>query len=58
MTIEGYRDGPAVIKYLNRYIIQAAQMGGVLIGVLSIVADSIGALGSGTGTVLGVTIVY
>ena len=58
MTIEGYRDGPAVIKYLNRYILQATQMGGVAIGGLSIAANIIGALGSGTGTVLGVTIVY
>lgn len=58
MTIEGMRDGAAITKHLNRYISIAAQLGGVTIGALSIGADLIGALGSGTGTVLGVTIVY
>jgi protein transport protein SEC61 subunit alpha len=58
MTMEGMRDGPAMIKHLDRYITIAAQFGGVAIGAMTIAADLVGALGSGTGTVLGVTIVY
>ena len=58
MTIEGMRDGGAVVKHLARYITVAASFGGVVIGILSVAAHFTGALGSGTGIVLGVTVVY
>jgi protein transport protein SEC61 subunit alpha len=58
MTIEGMRDGSTMIKHLARYISVAASFGGVVIGILSVAAHFTGALGSGTGIVLGVTIVY
>jgi len=47
-----------MIKYLNRYIPTAAAFGGMAIGLLSVVADFMGAIGSGTGIMLAVTIVY
>ena len=48
----------SMIKYLNRYIPTAAAFGGVCIGALSIFADFMGAIGSGTGILLAVTIIY
>jgi len=41
-----------------RYIPIAATFGGMCIGALTIVADFMGAIGSGTGILLAVTIVY
>lgn len=41
-----------------RYIPTAAAFGGMCIGALTIVADFMGAIGSGTGILLAVTIVY
>jgi len=43
---------------LKRYIPIAATFGGICIGALSIIADFIGALGSGTGILLCVSIIY
>lgn len=43
---------------LNRYIPTAAAFGGLCIGALSVMADFIGAIGSGTGILLAVTIIY
>jgi len=43
---------------LNRYIPIAATFGGMCIGTLTIVADFMGAIGSGTGILLAVTIIY
>ena len=57
MTIEGYRKDQ-VHTHLNRYIPIAAALGGICIGALSIFADLVGAIGSGTGILLAVTIVY
>jgi len=45
-------------QILNRYIPTAAAFGGLCIGALSIVADFMGAIGSGTGILLAVTIIY
>jgi len=45
-------------KYLNNYIPIAATFGGLCIGLLSIMADLMGAIGSGTGILLAVTIIY
>eukprot|EP00184_Porphyridium_aerugineum_P002971 CAMPEP_0184706316 /NCGR_PEP_ID=MMETSP0313-20130426/36696_1 /TAXON_ID=2792 /ORGANISM="Porphyridium aerugineum, Strain SAG 1380-2" /LENGTH=474 /DNA_ID=CAMNT_0027167867 /DNA_START=587 /DNA_END=2011 /DNA_ORIENTATION=- len=57
MTLKGHRD-TAVVKELNRYIPTAAAFGGMCIGVLTIMADFLGAIGSGTGILLAVTIIY
>jgi protein transport protein SEC61 subunit alpha len=57
LVIEGMRE-ESMIKYLNRYIPTAAAFGGVCIGALSIFADFCGAIGSGTGILLAVTIIY
>jgi protein transport protein SEC61 subunit alpha len=43
---------------LKRSIPIAATFGGMCIGALTIFADFIGAIGSGTGILLAVTIVY
>ena len=45
-------------KELNRYIPTAAAFGGLCIGALSVTADFMGAIGSGTGILLAVTIIY
>lgn len=47
-----------MIRYLGRYIHIAATFGGVCIGALCIFADFMGAIGSGTGIMLAVTIIY
>jgi protein transport protein SEC61 subunit alpha len=57
LLIEGMRD-TSMVKYLNQYIPTAAAFGGVCIGALSIFADFMGAIGSGTGILLAVTIIY
>jgi protein transport protein SEC61 subunit alpha len=43
---------------LPRYIPTAAAFGGLCIGALSVLADFLGAIGSGTGILLAVTIIY
>jgi len=58
LMIEGMREGQSMVKHLNRYIPIAAAFGGMCIGFLSIVADFMGAIGSGTGILLAVTIIY
>ncbi|GMY34381.1 protein transport protein Sec61 subunit alpha-like [Fagus crenata] len=45
-------------KELNRYIPTAAAFGGICIGALTVLADFMGAIGSGTGILLAVTIIY
>jgi protein transport protein SEC61 subunit alpha len=57
LIIEGQRD-ESMVRTLNRYIPTAAAFGGVCIGALSIFADFMGAIGSGTGILLAVTIIY
>lgn len=57
MIIEGLRE-ESMVRYLNRYIPTAAAFGGMCIGALSIFADFMGAIGSGTGILLAVTIIY
>lgn len=61
MTIKGYKQDPSgknIKKYLDHYIPIAASFGGLCIGVLSVFADLVGAIGSGTGILLAVTIIY
>jgi protein transport protein SEC61 subunit alpha len=57
MSFKGYRDS-SLIKVLDMYIPTAAAFGGMCIGMLTIVADFLGAIGSGTGILLAVTIIY
>lgn len=45
-------------KILAQYINPAAAFGGMWIGLLTIVADLMGAIGSGSGILLWVTIIY
>jgi len=57
MFIRGHRE-KSMIHELNRYIPTAAAFGGLCIGALSVLADFMGAIGSGTGILLAVTIIY
>jgi len=57
MVFIGYRDS-SLIHVLNNYIPAAANLGGMCIGALTIVADFLGAIGSGTGILLAVSIIY
>lgn len=57
MIMRGHRE-TSMIHELNRYIPTAAAFGGLCIGALSVLADFLGAIGSGTGILLAVTIIY
>lgn len=57
MMMVGFRE-TSIIKQLYRYIPTAAAFGGLCIGALSVTADFLGAIGSGTGILLAVTIIY
>jgi protein transport protein SEC61 subunit alpha len=45
-------------KELKRVIPTAAALGGAVLGLLSVAADLMGAIGSGTGILMAVTIIY
>lgn len=57
MMISGYQDNQ-MLTVLNRYIPVAAACGGMIIGLISIFSDLIGVIGSGTGILLSVSIIY
>jgi protein transport protein SEC61 subunit alpha len=57
LMMPGFRETD-IPKVLNRYIPTAAAFGGARIGALTIIADFLGAIGSGTGILLAVTIIY
>jgi protein transport protein SEC61 subunit alpha len=57
MIFKGHRDS-SLLHTLDMYIPTAAAFGGMCIGMLTIVADFLGAIGSGTGILLAVTIIY
>jgi protein transport protein SEC61 subunit alpha len=57
LMIEGWRE-QSMVNQLRRYINTAATFGGICIGALCIFADFMGAIGSGTGILLAVTIIY
>jgi protein transport protein SEC61 subunit alpha len=57
MIMKGHRSG-SIVHELERYIPTAAAFGGMCIGALTIMADFLGAIGSGTGILLAVTIIY
>jgi protein transport protein SEC61 subunit alpha len=59
LTIKGHREDPkAIEKKMTALIPIIATLGGILTGLLSFVADFIGAFGSGTGIILAVSIIY
>lgn len=57
VVMKGHRE-TATARVLGRYIPIAAALGGICIGLLTVLADYVGALGTGTGVLLTVTIVY
>ena len=56
MVMKGHRD-TALVHVLDRYIPPAATFGGMCIGALTGAADLFGAVGSGTGIIMAVTII-
>jgi preprotein translocase subunit SecY len=59
MLIPGFRRDVRVMEWvLGRYIMPTAILGGAFVGLLSAGADFLGALGSGTGILLTVGIMY
>ncbi len=57
LVMRGHREG-SMYKELKRIIPTAAAFGGLCIGALSVTADLLGAIGSGTGILLAVTTIY
>lgn len=57
MVMAGHREG-SMYKELKRVIPTAAAFGGAVLGLLSVAADLMGAVGSGTGILMAVTIIY
>ncbi len=53
----GHREG-SMYKELKRVVPTAAALGGAMLGLLSVAADLMGAIGSGTGILMAVTIIY
>ena len=59
MQIPGYRRDPRIVEsVLNRYIPPLSVLGGLLIGLLAALGDFTGAIGTGTGILLTVMIIY
>ena len=56
-VMAGHREG-LMYKELKRVIPTAAAFGGAILGLLSVAADMMGAIGSGTGILMAVTIIY
>ncbi|KAK1810813.1 translocon subunit [Friedmanniomyces endolithicus] len=57
LVMAGHRD-ESMYRELKRVIPTAAAFGGACIGALSLTSDLMGALGSGTGILMAVTIIY
>ena len=57
LVLKGFREN-STVDVLKRYIPPAAEFGGVCIGALTVFADFMGAIGSGTGILLCVTIIF
>jgi protein transport protein SEC61 subunit alpha len=57
LTMRGYRD-TTVVAVLDRYIPTTAALGGFAVGALTLLADALGCIGSGSGVVMAVAIVY
>ncbi|CAD7951830.1 unnamed protein product [Amoebophrya sp. A120] len=57
LTIVGYRS-ESLTDVLKKYIPQCAALGGAMVAILTIFADLVGCLGSGTGMLLAVNFTY
>ncbi|XP_061983070.1 uncharacterized protein LOC133702766 [Populus nigra] len=57
MVMPGYREGQ-LEAVLNRHIPVAAAFGGMCLGALTVCADMMGAIGSGTGVLLAISVIY
>lgn len=57
LTMRGYRD-TTVVAVLDRYIPTTAALGGFAVGALTLLSDAMGCIGSGSGVVMTVTILY
>ena len=57
MTLPSYRS-ESVYSVSNRFIPTAAMLGGIIIGLLTILGDLLNVFGSSTGILLSVTILY
>ncbi|CAM9196803.1 unnamed protein product [Discosporangium mesarthrocarpum] len=57
LAMKGHRD-TALVHVLDRYIPTAAAFGGMCIGAISVFGDLFGALGSGTGILVMVTVIH
>ena len=57
MTLPSYRT-ESVYSVLNKYIPTAAMLGGITIGLLTVLGDLLNAMGSTTGILLSVSILY
>eukprot|EP01064_Diplonema_japonicum_P002524 TRINITY_DN115_c5_g4_i1.p1 TRINITY_DN115_c5_g4~~TRINITY_DN115_c5_g4_i1.p1 ORF type:complete len:478 (+),score=144.89 TRINITY_DN115_c5_g4_i1:58-1491(+) len=59
LILVGYQQSPDQLQaHLEKYIPTAAALGGMCIGALTVLADFLGAIGSGTGILLAVTFIY
>jgi preprotein translocase subunit SecY len=59
MQIPGYRRDPRVIEsVLSKYIPPLSVLGGLIVGMLAVIGDLLGAIGGGTGLLLSVMIIY
>ncbi len=59
LQIPGFRQDPRILEaILKRYIMPLTIMGGLAVGILSAIADLLGALTSGTAILLAVMIMY
>jgi preprotein translocase subunit SecY len=59
MQIPGYRRDPRVIEsVLSKYIPPLSVLGGLIVGILAVIGDLLGAIGGGTGLLLSVMIIY
>jgi preprotein translocase subunit SecY len=59
MQIPGYRRDPRVIEsVLNKYIPPLSVLGGLIVGLLAVIGDLLGAIGGGIGLLLSVVIIY
>jgi protein transport protein SEC61 subunit alpha len=59
LSFPGWRDDVSIMRdRLAKYIRPASYTGGIAIAILTIFADLLGAIGSGTGILLAVTIIY
>ncbi|MEM4700187.1 MAG: preprotein translocase subunit SecY [Candidatus Nezhaarchaeales archaeon] len=59
LQVPGFRQSPKVLeRLLQRYIFVLTVLSGLLIGLLAVFADLLGAIGGGTGILLSVSILY